>query len=412
MRGWRGLDRMERVTASTKGSLYGLYALYAGTTALAAVGGCAASGAVWLPCAAAVLAIAQGVLAVAVVRRALGPGLGPGAGARASRWQAVGLTLVSLALTAVLGALWATGEFTGGGLMITLLCFCAAGFAGPLSQSLGRWSALGLCVVATAAATAATVCAGAATAYVWSTAWSALFQTTASAVGTRCSDWVLDVMRELTAARETEARLAVAEERLRFGRDLHDVLGRNLAVIALKGELAVQLARRGRPEAVEQMVEVQRLAQESQREVREVVRGYRAADLAAELDGALAVLRSAGVRACVESDDVGALSAGAQSALAWVVREGTTNVLRHGDPTRCAIWLRVPPGGTAVLTMENDGVPEGGTAVDAATRGNGLAGLRERLASLDGTLEARVEARAFTLTARLPVAEGIAGGAE
>src|SRR5690606_18095425 len=81
------------------------------------------------------------------------------------------------------------------------------------------------------------------------------------------SAWLLNAVYELDDARETRARLAVAEERLRFGRDLHDVMGRNLAVIALKSELAVQLAQRERPEAVTQMVEVQRLAHEAQREV-------------------------------------------------------------------------------------------------------------------------------------------------
>lgn len=104
------------------------------------------------------------------------------------------------------------------------------------------------------------------------------------------SVWLLDAVYELADARETRARLAVAEERLRFGRDLHDVIGRNLAVIALKSELAVQLARRERPEAVEQMIEVQRIAHDSQREVREVVRGYREADLGVELAGAQGVL--------------------------------------------------------------------------------------------------------------------------
>lgn len=98
--------------------------------------------------------------------------------------------------------------------------------------------------------------------------------------------WLLNAVYALDDARETRARLAVAEERLRFGRDLHDVMGRNLAVIALKSELAVQLSRRGRPEAVEQMIEVQRIAQESQREVRDVVRGYREAALEVELAGA------------------------------------------------------------------------------------------------------------------------------
>jgi two-component system sensor histidine kinase DesK len=85
------------------------------------------------------------------------------------------------------------------------------------------------------------------------------------------------VLWETERARDVKARLAVAEERLRFGRDLHDLMGRNLAVIGLKAEPAVQLGRRGRPEAVEQMIEVHRLAQESQRKVRAVVRGYREA---------------------------------------------------------------------------------------------------------------------------------------
>ncbi|MBK3577939.1 sensor histidine kinase, partial [Streptomyces sp. MBT65] len=107
------------------------------------------------------------------------------------------------------------------------------------------------------------------------------------------SVWLLDAVYELDEARETRARLAVAEERLRFGRDLHDVMGRNLSVIALKSELAVQLARRGRAEAVEQMIEVQRIARESQREVRDVVRGYRKADLRLELAGAQGVLAAA-----------------------------------------------------------------------------------------------------------------------
>lgn len=106
------------------------------------------------------------------------------------------------------------------------------------------------------------------------------------AVTVRLSLWVLGVVFELREARDVQARLAVAEERLRFGRDLHDILGRNLSVIALKSELAVQLARRERPEAVDQMIEVQRIAQESQREVRDVVRGYREADLRVELEGA------------------------------------------------------------------------------------------------------------------------------
>ncbi|AWI29811.1 two-component sensor histidine kinase [Streptomyces tirandamycinicus] len=224
----------------------------------------------------------------------------------------------------------------------------------------------------------------------------------------RVSMWVLAVMWELREARDVQARLAVAEERLRFGRDLHDVLGRNLAVIALKSELAVQLARRGAERrALEQMAEVQRIARESQREVRDVVRGYRGADLRTELDGARGVLGAAGIDCTIESPGdgppVGALPVEIQSALAWVVREATTNVLRHGDAAHCAIALTTGTG-TAALTVENDGVP-GRTAVGAP--GSGLTGLRERLAALGGTLEAgpAPDAR-FRLTARVPLPAG------
>ncbi|MYW45574.1 histidine kinase [Streptomyces sp. SID161] len=219
------------------------------------------------------------------------------------------------------------------------------------------------------------------------------------------SVWLLNCVYELDEARETRTRLAVAEERLRFGRDLHDVLGRNLSVISLKSELAVQLARRGRPAAVEQMIEVQRIAQESQREVRAVVRGYREADLRAELAGAQGVLAAAGIACEVRAEPAG-LPAEVQSALGWVVREAATNVLRHGDAVRCEVRLRVLEG-HVVLTVENDGATAPG-----GSGGSGLAGLRERLAAVDGTLESGIVGTGrdrFRLMARVPLAavEGV-----
>ncbi|MGW6547304.1 sensor histidine kinase [Streptomyces massasporeus] len=217
------------------------------------------------------------------------------------------------------------------------------------------------------------------------------------------SVWLLNSVFELDEARETRARLAVAEERLRFGRDLHDVMGRNLAVIALKSELAVQLAQRGRPEAVTQMVEVQRLAHESQREVREVVRGYREADLGSELAGAQGVLAAAGIDCTVDGATAAVLPAAVQSALGWVVREAATNVLRHGDARRCAVRLQVLEG-RVVLSVENDGVSEAGTGSGSGPSGSGLAGLRERLAEIDGTLEAGPAGQGlFRLTAEIPL---------
>ncbi len=228
-------------------------------------------------------------------------------------------------------------------------------------------------------------------AFAFSTGWMAFTA--------RASMWVLAVMWELREARDVQARLAVAEERLRFGRDLHDVLGRNLAVIALKSELAVQLARRERPEAVDQMTEVQRIAQESQREVRDVVRGYREADLRVELEGARGVLAAAGIACTVTAGDT-VLPGDVQSALGWVVREATTNVLRHGDARRCTIAVDTADD-SVVLVVENDGA---GAPVSAAP-GSGLTGLRERLSAVAGALEAGpVDGGRFRLTARVPLA--------
>ncbi|WP_371629970.1 histidine kinase [Streptomyces sp. NBC_00341] len=245
----------------------------------------------------------------------------------------------------------------------------------------------------------------------------------------RPSAWSLSVMWQAEEARDVQARLAVAEERLRFGRDLHDVLGRNLAVIALKSELAMELARRGRPEAVDQMVEVQRIARSSQQEVRDVVRGYREADLSTELAGAKGVLQAAGIECAVVGDSGAELAAPVQAALGWVVREAATNVLRHGDPRRCTIRLTTAAD-EVVLDVENDGAPmtpasagsgpgehgSGGSGSDGSGSdgsgtdgsgtdgsGSGLPGLRERLGSLDGSLDAGTAGDGlFRLTARIP----------
>lgn len=217
-------------------------------------------------------------------------------------------------------------------------------------------------------------------------------------ISVRPSVWSLSVMWQAEEARDLQARLAVAEERLRFGRDLHDVMGRNLAVIALKSELAVELAQRGKPQAVDQMVEVQRIARASQQEVRDVVRGYREAELSTELAGARSVLRAAGIE-CEVTGGGGKLPAPVQSALGWVVREAATNVLRHGDPRRCTIRLTTSAD-EATLDVENDGAPATGTGEN----GSGLAGLRERLGALGGSLDAGTSGNGlFRLTARIPL---------
>jgi two-component system sensor histidine kinase DesK len=217
----------------------------------------------------------------------------------------------------------------------------------------------------------------------------------------RFTVWVLDVVAQLDRARDVQSRLAVAEERLRFARDLHDVMGRNLAAIAVKGQLAGELVRRERPEAAEEVADISRIAEESLREVRGVVRGYRSADLAGELAGARSVLRAAGVACTVtEEDDGAALPVRVQATLGWVVREAVTNVLRHSRATRCSVTLRAVAG-EVELRVVNDGVPPGaGRSGDAGT---GLTGLGERLAAAGGRLTAGQEGDEFVLTATVPL---------
>jgi two-component system sensor histidine kinase DesK len=224
--------------------------------------------------------------------------------------------------------------------------------------------------------------------------------TTVTALSFRFSVWVLDVVTQLERARDVQARLAVAEERLRFARDLHDVMGRNLSAIAVKGQLAAELVRRGRAEAADEVTDISRLADESLREIRGVVGGYRTASLSGELAGARSVLRAAGVSCTVTGDeDAGLLPAVVQVTLGWVVREAVTNVLRHSRATTCTIELSTA-GGAAELRVFNDGA-----AVSAGrSRGNGLTGLAERLDAAGGRLDACAEGGTFLLTAALPVA--------
>jgi two-component system sensor histidine kinase DesK len=239
-----------------------------------------------------------------------------------------------------------------------------------------------------------------------------------AAAGTyRFSLWLLGVLWELDRARAVQWQLAVADERLRFARDLHDVLGRNLALIAVSSELAARLLDRGEDGASERLRQVRQVAQDSMQELREVVGGYRTADLGVELAGAQAVLRSAGISVRITGDDAAGLEAGAQAALAWVVREAVTNVLRHSEATAVTITVATAPDvgtdGFLVLRIENDGVRDAahapGSPSDGRARpGTGLAGLRERLAGVRGELVAETLPHGrFSLQVRLPLGEGV-----
>lgn len=222
----------------------------------------------------------------------------------------------------------------------------------------------------------------------------------------RTTAWMLDLVWQLDDAQQVKADLAVAEERLRFARDLHDVAGRALSVVALKAELAAKLSGRGRPEAADEMLEVRRIAQESLAELRAVVNGLRTAQLDEELAGARSLLAAAGITCRVIGEAVG-LGARTQTALGWAVREATTNVLRHSEARECTIELDRAPDGTVSLIMTNDGAGNGRTR-----HGNGLVGLTERITEVGGTVSAERESPdRFRVVVRLPAAVGLPEGA-
>jgi len=211
----------------------------------------------------------------------------------------------------------------------------------------------------------------------------------------RLSLWLAAMVRELDDAREAQSQLAVAEERLRFARDLHDVTGRDLSVIAVKAELVAQLAEREDPRAVEHSREVAQIARTSLAEIRALVRGYREVDLATELRGTASLLRSAHAEVTIrgEAVDVPARHAG---TAAWVLREGGTNILRHADPEAVTITL-----GSGGVTLVNDGAQ----GEDEVIEGSGLTGMRERLGPGD-SLTVRRTGGTFTLDIRFDAPGG------
>ena len=192
----------------------------------------------------------------------------------------------------------------------------------------------------------------------------------------RASLWLLGIVNDLEEASHVKAQLAVVEERLRFSRDVHDVLGRRLSTIAVQSELAATLAARGDERAPERMLEVRAVAHEALREARELARGYQATDFLKELDGARSLLRSAGIEVRLSVD---AMPRAWHEAAGWVVRESVTNVLRHSNASVVEITYTEER-----LRVDNDGARPNGSY-----DGSGLRGLRERLAPLGASLDAR-----------------------
>jgi two-component system, NarL family, sensor histidine kinase DesK len=203
---------------------------------------------------------------------------------------------------------------------------------------------------------------------------------------------------ELRVAKDRVAELAVAEERARVSRDLHDVLGHSLTTITVKAGLARRVLESAgdRDRAVAEISDVEHLSRQALVEVRATVSGYRNASLTNELVGAREALRAAEITADLPHA-VDNVAVEFQEPFAYVLREGITNVIRHSGATRCAVRL-----GDSWIEVHDNGA--GASTVDNGQRGHGLTGLAERLAPLGGSVDAGpAEDGGFRLRATVPV---------
>lgn len=206
---------------------------------------------------------------------------------------------------------------------------------------------------------------------------------------------LINTLAELRVARAEIAQYAADRERARIARDLHDLLGHSLSLLTLKGELATRLLPEG-VAGVNEVRDMLALSRDSLQQVREAVSGYRQPTLATELSAARFALTAAGIELEV-SQGLGALDRETEAVLGWVVRESTTNVIRHSGAKHCSISFTNEAGGLRVEVL-NDG-----WRVMQRPHGNGLRGLEERVVSIQGRLEAEaLPASGFRLVVTVP----------
>ncbi|RNL78886.1 sensor histidine kinase [Nocardioides marmorisolisilvae] len=180
---------------------------------------------------------------------------------------------------------------------------------------------------------------------------------------------------EVLAVREENARLALDDQRNRFARDLHDILGHSLTVITVKAELAQKLLDVDPERAKAEVADLERLSRDALADVRRAVEGYREMTLPGELARARMALQAAEIEADLpnSTDDV---PSEVRELFAWTVREGITNVIRHSGARSCAVRL----------TATSAEVADDGAGPGSSVPGNGLVGLRERANALGGAV--------------------------
>jgi two-component system sensor histidine kinase DesK len=194
------------------------------------------------------------------------------------------------------------------------------------------------------------------------------------------------VVAELRTAREALAQRAVAEERLRFARDLHDLLGHSLSLIVLKNQLAGRLLPADPERSAKEIREAEAVARRALREVREAVAGYRQPTLGEELIRAEQMLEAASI-ACRIQNGAGLLPKPVETVLAWAVREGATNVIRHSRARHCIIQIARDDRAVQVeIRDDGRGRLAARDRAGETAGGSGLSGLAERVADFGGAI--------------------------
>jgi two-component system sensor histidine kinase DesK len=193
--------------------------------------------------------------------------------------------------------------------------------------------------------------------------------------------------RRLEEAQSTIAALAAAEERARLARDLHDVLGHSLTVVAVKSELAGRLVDLDPTKAKNEISDIETLARTALADLRAAVTSYRVMNLDAELRAARTALEAAGIEPHLPLN-VADVSEDLRPLFGWVVREGVTNVIRHSRASAC--WIELEP---TTLRVRDDG-----RGSIARGNGNGLRGLRERAQESGAEVSVEQDTSGFVLT--------------
>jgi two-component system, NarL family, sensor histidine kinase DesK len=221
----------------------------------------------------------------------------------------------------------------------------------------------------------------------------------------------IELVEKLRDTRAELARMAVADERLRIARDLHDLLGHSLSLITIKAELAGRVIGTDPDRAAREIADLEAVARRSLGEVRAAVTSYRQPSLAGELAAARQMLSAAGMDCRVHAPASIDLAQDAEGLLAWTVREGTTNVVRHSGARTVTITV-TEADGAVTAEVADDGVgpgleagPGSGPGQDGSvTQGSGLAGLAERARNAGAEITAGEGpgGKGFRLSVRVP----------